>query len=238
MPYDKTNSAQSSATVDAGLVTYTYPRSCPQSKVFTLRVNGDPIFVHHTNVSDFAAVECTGAIDVEVEVLTPITDARVRPLSRGIGADIESTRVRFRLDGPTNVSVEIMGLKPLFFYANPPETATPSPDDPDVLFFKAGQIYEIGELALQDNQTLYIEGGAVVKGCLRTVGAQNVSVRGRGVFDGSYYQRGRESRRSLLFEHCSGVRVEDIIMIEPSMWMVVLGGCRDVHVRNSSKSAK
>jgi hypothetical protein len=50
-----------------------------------------------------------------------------------------------------------------------------------VLFFKAGQIYEIGELALQDNQTLYIEGGAVVKGCLRTIGAQNVTVRGRGV---------------------------------------------------------
>ncbi len=231
MPSDQTASP-SFAPSDASLVTYTYPRSCPSSNVFTVRVNGEPVFVHHTNVADFAAVECAAAIEVEVEVLTPVTEARVRPLSRGIEASVESTRVRFQLHGPTNVSVEIAGLKPLFFYANAPETSVPSPDDPNVLFFKAGQIYEIGELALQDNQTLYIEGGAVVKGCLRTVGAQNVSVRGRGVFDGSYYERGRDSRRSLLFEHCTGVRVEDIIMIEPSMWMVVLGGCRDVHVRN------
>jgi hypothetical protein len=67
MSTDKTDSSPSSATADAGLVTYTYPRSCPQSKVFTVRVNGEPVFVHHTNVADFAAVECSGAINVELK---------------------------------------------------------------------------------------------------------------------------------------------------------------------------
>jgi hypothetical protein len=123
-------------------------------------------------------------------------------------------------------------VEALFFYRQLARNSDSLRDDPTVLFFRPGKFMKLANWRCRTNQTLYIEGGAVVKGCLRTIGAQNVTVRGRGVFDGSYYQRGRESRRSLLFEHCTGVRVEDIIMIEPSMWMVVLGGCRDVHVRN------
>jgi hypothetical protein len=129
MPTDKTDFSQSAATNAAGLVTDTYPRSCPRSKLFTVRVNGETVFAHHTDVADFAAVECSDAIEVEVEVSAPITAVRMRPLSRGIEAEIESTRVRFSLDGPTNVSVEIAELKPLFFYANPPEKEVPSPHD-------------------------------------------------------------------------------------------------------------
>jgi hypothetical protein len=227
-----TATSSNTSASDAHLVIYNYPRSCPRSALFQVRVNGQEVFVHHTNVADFAAIECSGPIEVEVEVLTAVKSARVRPLSRGIEAEVSSTRVRFQLHGPTNVSIEIDGLKPLFFYANPPEENAPAPDDPNVIYFKAGQVYEIGQMALESNQTLYIEGGAVVKGCLHTIGTQNVTVRGRGVFDGSYYQRGRDSRRSILFEHCTNVRVQDIIMIEPSVWMLVLHGCRDVHVSN------
>jgi hypothetical protein len=123
-------------------VTDTYPRSCPRSKLFTVRVNGETVFAHRTDVADFAAVECCGAIEVEVEVSAPITAVRMRPLSRGIEAEIESTRVRFSLvslDGPTNVSVEIAELKPLFFYANPPEKEVPSPHDPMFCSSKPGK---------------------------------------------------------------------------------------------------
>jgi hypothetical protein len=170
---------------------YSYPRSCPQSEEFQVRVAEQPVFVHRTAVADFAAVECNGAIEVEVEVAQPVKSVRVRPLSRQIEAQFEGTRVRFRLEEPTNVSVEIEGLKPLFFYANPPETDVPDADDPNTYYFKAGQTYEVGELVLESNQTLYIEGGAVVKGCVHAVNSENISVRGRGVFDGSFYQIGR-----------------------------------------------
>jgi hypothetical protein len=37
---------------------------------------------------------------------------------------------------------------------------------------------------------------------------------------------------SILLEGCSRAVVEDIVVIEPSAWMVVLGACQDVLVRN------
>jgi polygalacturonase len=87
-------------------------------------------------------------------------------------------------------------------------------------------------LRLKDNETLYIEGGAVVRGCIRATNAKNVRICGQGVLDGSYYLHHADGHRSIVLENCRDSRVEGIIMIEPSSWMFVLGACQNVVVSN------
>ena len=215
----------------SSLEIYCYPRTCPKSVLFQVRANGQNVFVHATGVADFACISFSGQVEVEVEVASLVTSAVVRPLNRGIQPSVEGSKIRFTLDRPLNLQIEINGLKPLHFYGNPLEEDRPSPGDPDVLYFKGGQIYEVGRLVLKDNQTLYLEGGAILKGAILARNARNIRICGRGVFDGGYF-RDELKIKSIVLDHCEKVVVEDIIMIEPTLWMLVLGACRNVRVSN------
>jgi polygalacturonase len=109
----------------------------------------------------------------------------------------------------------------------------PSPEDPNVLYFKGGSTYNVGTLELEDNQTLYIEGGAVLQGVIRTTNKDKVKVCGRGIFDGSLEPRSEEQRRHfVVFEGCTDLYLEGIILIEPPFWMLVLGACNGVKINN------
>src|SRR5260221_14461463 len=153
---------------------YQYPRTQPRSTLYRVWVDGRPVEVLHTAVADFAAFDCNGPAEITVEVKAPepLTAAVVRPLGRGITAVWEGRTVRFATSQPQNLCLEIPGHPELFIYANPPEKNRPSPDDPKVRFFRAGQIYEAGEIELKSGETLYIEAGAVLKGCVRANGAR------------------------------------------------------------------
>jgi polygalacturonase len=199
---------------------------------FHVRVNDRPAPVRETRVAAFAIVTFDGPATVEVQVDHPVAAAVIRPLSRGITATVEGPCVRFHLAQAMNLSLEIEGHLPLYFFSSPGETNPPLPTDANVLFFRAGQVHEAGELQLQDNQTLYIEEGAVLRGCVRASNAKNIRICGRGILDGDCYQPNENSRKSIVLDRCEQVRIEDITMIHPSRWMLVLGRCRDVQVRN------
>jgi len=221
-----------------GMLPYSWPRSCPRSELFRVRANGAPVPVLHTNPADFVVLPFGGPTDVEVEAAGPIGQVVVRPLSRGVQAQTEGRTARFALSGPAHLSIEIDGLKPLFLFADPPDEDPPDPDDPSVHYFRSGQIYEVGELRLQSGETLYIEGGAVVKGCVRATEARDVCLRGHGILDGSYYRRGVDATRTVLFTKCTGAAVRDVTIIQPTSWTVVFELCRQVHVRSVKEIAE
>ena len=185
-----------------------------------------------TQTCNYLCAAWNSAITIEIECDAPISTCAVRPRSRNVSAQIEGNVARFTLENPQNVSIEIDDMKPLFLFANETEHETPSPDDANVRYFRAGEIHEIGELFLHDDQTLYIEGGAIVRGCVRATNAKNVRIAGHGVLDGSTFQRGDNARMSIIFEDCHNARIENITMIEPSSWMLVLGGCDGVAIEN------
>ena len=66
-----------------------------------------------------------------------------------------------------------------------PTRNSPPPDknDPKVRVYEAGRIHDAGEILLGDGETLYLEGGAVVRGEVRARNARNVAVRGAGILD-------------------------------------------------------
>ncbi|MGE9271098.1 MAG: glycosyl hydrolase family 28 protein, partial [Verrucomicrobiales bacterium] len=202
-----------------------------------MSVNGIPIEVLSTDEANFANFifdADQGLAEVTIERRHDTIDAvTIRPQRLGIGFEIEVKTLRFTLKSAEKLSIEIEGETPLFLWANPPETDKPSPEDPNVRFFKSGQIYELGCFSIKPNQTLYIEGGAVVKGRLLTKDTDDITIRGYGIFDGSYYLRkDGHMLPSIAFDHCREVTLRDITMIHPSGWMLLLGSCDHVEIEN------
>ncbi|CAM3031549.1 glycosyl hydrolase family 28 protein [Rariglobus hedericola] len=210
---------------------YRYHAAQPRSTTFALSVNGEPVATLLAEKADFAVFECTGPTLISIVAESSAADAQVKPLSAGIIPEIENRTIQFQIEGPRNLCIDVPGLKPLFIYANAPEINKPSAGEEGVHFFAAGAIHEAGEIVLKNGETLYIEGGAVVRGFVRSNGATNVAIRGHGILDGRYHSYAQGDRvRSVIFAHCTGVEVSDIIMIEPTSWMLVFACCRDVHV--------
>lgn len=216
------------------LVNYKYPENSPVSNEFKLKINGEEVFVYTTSVAYFAAVSFEGVLDVEIETTRNINNVVVRPLKHKISPIIDKDKIRFSIAEPMNLFIEVNNqVMPLFLFANPLETDVPSVSDPKVLYFEEGKRYNVGTLTLEDDQVVYIEGGAVVQGVIRATKKQNIKICGRGVFDGSLEPRSEEERRFfVVLEGCKDVYMEGIILIEPPLWMLVLGACSDVYIKN------
>ncbi|NBB78040.1 MAG: hypothetical protein GVY36_01110 [Verrucomicrobia bacterium] len=217
--------------------TFRHPRSCDFSRDFTLSVDGAAVEVLHTEAADFANFiydASKGPVEVVVTRLRDTIEAfEIRPRRLGIQGEARVKELRFTLERAEKLSVEIEGMRPLFVWANPPEPDRPDPADPKVRYFEAGQIYEMERLSLESGETLYLEGGAVLKTRIVTSGAEDVTIRGHGIFDGSFYSRERgDCVPGIVFDRCRRVTVRDITMIRPSGWMLLPGACEEVEIFN------
>jgi hypothetical protein len=218
------------------MIPYHHPKSLPHSREFSLRINSQPIEVLHTDVADFA-IAALGPEDfpatLEVTPSRPPTAATIHPTSKKIAASVAGDAVRFILERREKISVAIPGFKALYVFVNPPENNPPDPASPSVVTFPAGQISETTLLTLEDGQTLYLPGGAVLKGRIHVKGKSGIRICGHGIFDGSYYDKDAgQAVPSIIMERCPGVLVEDITMVRPQSWMLVLAACQGATVRN------
>lgn len=216
---------------------YAHPKSLPRSEVFALRVNDRPVEVLHTGVADFAILALEPAdFPARVEVAVtgePFHRATVRPLAKGITAAADSRVARFTLDRPEKLSIDLEGRKALYLFAQPPENNPPAADTTGVVTFPSGQITEVPVLALNAGQTLYLPGGSVFKGRIQIRGQGGVRVCGHGIIDGSFHDQARDGAPPcVILDRCDQALVEDVTMIRPQGWMLLLGACRGVTVRN------
>jgi polygalacturonase len=96
-------------------------------------------------------------------------------------------------------------------------------------YFGPGRVYEAGEIVLKSDETLYIAGGAVVRGRVRADGARNVKVCGRGILDASH----RDYKTQMLkFSECTNVDLEGITILNSYGWTVVPVKSNNVKIDN------
>jgi len=221
------------------ITSFRYPASLPRSGDYKLTINGVAVEVLAADgmaFANFVVHECGRPIEVAVRCpvwLDSSAAATLRPLSAGLRAAWEGDTLVFKMPAPGKVVLEIDNLPLLCLWANAPEENPPSPGDKGVQYFRAGQSYDVGLMEMSDHETLYIEGGAVVRGRLHVKGRTGVTVRGQGIFDGSFFSpHDGHMVPSLFFERCRDVLVRDITVIRPSGWMLVLGCCEGVRVEN------
>ncbi|MBD3240065.1 MAG: hypothetical protein GF331_05725 [Chitinivibrionales bacterium] len=209
---------------------YERPDNAPTSADYMVTVNGTPVHVYDCEVAAYACWAFEGQIEVRVAVRENHEDIVVRPWRLSQGVTWDGSVAVLTLDKPTQLCLDppFQQRKPLFIYANALETDRPNPSDPAVHFFEAGKIHDAGEITLRSGETLYIEGGAVVRGTVEVMDAEGVRIAGHGILDGGGQRLGR--RRLVYFGKCRDVAINGIIMVGTPSWTIVLHRCRDCRI--------
>lgn len=214
------------------LITYQAPQGAESAPEFDVEVNNQKIFVYNTRPAAFAYFSFEGKVDVKITFLAPIYNFDIRPKSRNIQAELYRNQIQFSLDKPENLSIEInKNLKrPLFLFANPLETDVPDKNDKNVIFFESGKIHYPGQVNIKSNQTVYIEGGAIVRGHLMTDKGRDIKIMGRGILDNSQYLKG--SHRPIEINECENVLIDGIILTESRHWSCASHASKNVTYNN------
>lgn len=220
-----------SASLLAEVISYNFPPEFPKSERYEVRVDGQVVEPLQTERGAILNFGMRQPVRVEVQLDEAPGEVAIRPLSAGIKAKIKGNTFSFVLSDPRNLSVEVDGdLKdPLLVFANPPERDIPSKNDPKVHYYEAGKIHEAGEILLDDDETLYMEPGAVVNAVVRAVDARNVSIRGGGILNAAYR---KHKINQLVLRECVGARLEDFIILDSFGWTIHLSGSEQVELNN------
>ena len=207
----------------------------------TVKVNGQESYVYDTNVNlsrswnpDYQPELSRTPItyfdfegEVEIEVTVPkmeLEQVTVSPLSYGIEPEIDAEQhtVTFTVTEPDSYTVLFNNSpeRAVHIFANPLEEEVPDPEDENVVYIGPGE-WNMGTIALEEGQTLYVAGGAVVYGRVLAEGANDITIMGRGIIDGSKFPgwKAQAPFVSLEINACSNVNVKDIIVLNPNCWV-------------------
>ena len=198
----------------------------------------------------FTTFDMQGAVEVVVTCTAPVTSARILPSSLKIAPRVKDHRVSITMTEPRPLTLEVNGdwVHSLHILANPPEDDPPRKDDPNVIYFGPG-VHEVTHMEIGSGKTLYVAGGAVVRGVigpdepfgissysgLKTYSptfhlrGENITVRGRGIIDGS---RCSTHARNLMLVQGSGIGIEGVVFRDSSTWNIPIRRCDRVTVRN------
>lgn len=196
-----------------------------------LTVDGRDIAVRATPSFSFASFAFRGEVEVAVRVSRPILKAVIRPLSLGIVPEVKDGVIRFRLKGPVKLALEVDGdlRRPLFVFADPPETGRPSKSAKNVRYFEGGKVYNAGKIQLKDGQTLYLEGGAVVRGSVSALKAKGIRILGPGMLDASTRE---EESKTIDLRQCRDVELGGFTILGSRGWSITTRLCEDVRAHD------
>ena len=198
----------------------------------------------------FTTFDMRGTVSLVVNYSSAVRSARVLPSSLKIVPQVDGNHLTISMTEPKPLTVEINGdwVHSLHILANPPEDNPPREDDPNVIYFGPG-VHEVTHLEVGSGKTVYVAGGAVVRGVigpdepsrissysgLRTYNAtfllrgDGITFRGRGIIDGS---RSTTHARSLLVVQGADVRIEGVILRDSSTWNLPIRESDRVIVEN------
>lgn len=232
--------------VRAEVVTYPAPAGEPLSAEYDVWADGKKVDVYTARVLDppfagqswdyggpyaFCNFDTSGPVTVRIQAKRNVRGTVVRPASAGAVVEcVDDQTLVIQLPGPRKVSVEPDGKRgPLLLFANPLETGAPKPGDANVLYYGPG-IHQAGKIDVASGQTVYLAGGAVVKGAIAAVG-NDITIRGRGILDGSDYEWRKGPYGVTIGIQGERVTVEGITLRGSSHWTIVPRASRHVTVR-------
>ena len=198
---------------------------------YQLKADNKGIFVQKTPAFSLATFALTRDAEVLVDVQRPIKNAVIRPLSLGIKPIVKGNTLSFDISRPCQMAIEVDDdlRRPLFLFANPPEMNPPLASDPSVHYFEGGKIHEAGRIELLDNETVYLAGGALVRGVIRANQASHVRILGPGILDGSKRDKQTES---VLLNGCHDVEINGPIVLGSYGWSITPRLSENVRVSN------
>lgn len=211
-----------------------YNSLVPRSELYSLKVNGEAVDVLHACTGDFSTLYFEEGMVLEITAKETIDVERtfVKPLSKEIEFKADANKMTIKMTKKCDIAIYINNLyhpMPLFIFMNTKydrlqELEKVAGDK--FIHFEEGQVYDIYEMAIEEDSVIYIEQGAYVRGVFHAIDVNNFKIIGHGVIDGSIFDRHRgENKRTILCEECNDFEIRDVTIINPTTWITVLGGC-------------
>jgi len=216
---------------------------------FNRRWPGHQRQIEQSEIAYFASFEMDGPVTVQVQPPFAFSDVVVRPLSKGVRPRVENGRITFTLPSPGGYSLELDGYHHnLHLLADPPKTYAVDRHDPQTLYFPPG-CHDVGILQLKDGQTVFLDEGAVVYGCIHATDCTGIRILGRGILDnsknvetilfemeklgdGSVDVRNAKREHTIHLVRCQDVVLDGITIRDSLVYNVGLWGCDDVEISN------
>lgn len=222
------------------LTIYEGPTTMTSSENALITANGHALFVYDAMVNHqhiwsddvlpsntpMTYFDFSGEVTIDIQMpglRETVESAVVLPSSWGIEPTVSDGHVTFTITEPGQYTVVYNDNvnKATHIFANPIETDVPDPNDPNVYYIGPGE-WTMDAIVLEDNQTLYLAGGAVLHSVISVKDAENVRICGRGIIDGSDYaawnQSGSYARVPIDLDHAKNVTVEGITLINSNCW--------------------
>ena len=237
---------------------------------YEVKVNGCPVELNSTRVSavpfnrrwpghqrgleqteliNFLSLSSDEKLSFEIKPNREFEDVVIRPLSLGIKPEVSSDGViSFTLDKDAYFTVEPHGRNnALHVFVDPPKDYTAEKNDKNCIYFGPGE-HDTGFIHLESNQTLFIDEGAVVYGCIRAKDAENIRIIGRGILDNSrnvekiLFECNVEANdtavtnavreHTIQLEYCTNVEIEGITIRDSLVYNIRPIACRNINISN------
>lgn len=236
------------------LVTYEGPKMMESSKKVSIKVNGEDLFVYETRVNHDRSFSWTapetytqavifdfeGKVHLDVTIQeTLISSAILRPQVYGIHPTFQEHTISFDFTSSGNYVLEYNDNsdEAIQIFANPIEKETiteeTAKNDPNMIYVGPG-VYDAGAFPIKDNTTVYLAGGSFVYGQFSAEGANNVTIKGRGIVSGAIYSRKSDGDYTIpvVMRKVKHLTIEDVAFFDPAGWTLHLWKCEDVHINN------
>lgn len=105
------------------------------------------------------------------------------------------------------------------------------PDKEEQVYLGFGSGTIVNGLHLRDNQTLYLQPGAVVRGSVMSYHSKNVRIMGSGIIDVTPTQTTR-SYTGITCAYSDGVTIDGVIVNNPSSFNVTMGQSKNIGINN------
>lgn len=207
--------------------------------------------ISQTETAYFVSVDDDFPIDLKIYIEeVDIESIEIRPKSKGVSYKMSENTVSFSVKEPGQFTVEINGRhNALHIFANEVYEYIPQKDD---IYFGKGEHFA-GLITPKSRQRVVIDKDAVVHGIMYIKDADNVTVEGRGILDGSIYPRGNDGHHEIykpfsemgltekdvhytgLFNaySCKNLKIDGIILKDSQLWtMIIRNGCDGVLINN------
>jgi hypothetical protein len=167
---------------------------------------------------------------LEIVVRYAHRTVKVYPTNEALHVTTNGQEVRFTVDSfPKKLSVEFNGSYntesvQLFLY---PYDDTDVTKLENVIYVAPGEYTQLTKLRLGNDQTLYLDHGAILHTWIEAENAKNVTITGKGVID-TYPFTAEDNMLS--FTKCKNLTLKDFTLVGPRKWMVKLVNSADCTV--------
>lgn len=216
-----------------------------KAEIYSARVSAIPFntawpghqrALDQTETAAFLYFGADEPVHVTVEAEKDFNDAIVRPISKEIKTSTKGRQVHFTIKKTGHYILELDGFhNALHIFVNPISLCEPDLDNENTLYFGPGTHYP-GIIEMKDNQTIYVDWGAVVYCSIIAKEKKNICIKGHGILDNSTFHR--EDDRCLgcptsaTFYNCKNIEISGVIFRDACSWTVTFFQCDNIEINN------